>query len=61
MSHDIWSIVLLLGVVSWIVSSIAFMFYAFPRRGEFVVKSGIRWGVTSLISFLIWIIGMLNA
>ncbi len=61
MSHDIWSIILLLGVVLWIASSIAFLFYSFPRRGEFDVKSGIRWGGTSLVSFLIWVIGMLNA
>jgi len=61
MSHDIWSIVLLSGVVSWIVSSIAFMFYAFPRKGEFVVKSAIRWGGISLVSFLVWVLGLLNA
>lgn len=61
MSHDIWSIVLLMGVISWIVSSIAFMFYAFPRKGEFVVKSGMRWGGASIISFLVWILGMINA
>lgn len=61
MSHDIWSIVLLLGVVSWIVSSIAFMFYSFPRRGEFVIKAAIRWGGASLVSFLVWILGLLNA
>lgn len=61
MSDDIWSIVLLSGVVSWIVSSIAFMFYALPRKGEFVVKSAIRWGGISLISFIVWILGLLNA
>ncbi len=61
MSDDIWSIVLLSGVVSWIVSSIAFMFYSFPRKGEFVAKSAIRWGGVSLVSFLVWILGLLNA
>ncbi len=61
MSHDIWSIVLILGVVSWITSSIAFMFFAFPQKGEFVVTSALRWGGASLASFFIWIVGLLNA
>lgn len=61
MSHDIWSVVLLFGVVSWIVTSVVFMFYTFPQKGVFVVKSGIRWGGASLVSFFIWILGLLNA
>lgn len=61
MSDDIWSIVLLSGVVSWIVSTIAFMFFSFPRKDEFDAKSGMRWGGASLISFFVWIIGMINA
>lgn len=61
MSHDFWSIILLSGVASWIASTIAFMFYAFPRKDEFVVTSAIRWGGASVVSFLVWIVGMINA
>lgn len=61
MSHDLWSVVLLLGVVSWILSSVTFIFCTFPRKDEFVVTSAIRWGGASLLSFLVWIAGMLNA
>lgn len=61
MSDDIWSIILLFGIVSWIVTTIAFMMFSFPRKDEFDVKSGLRWGGASLVSFLIWIMGLLNA
>jgi len=61
MLHDIWSIIVIAGLSGWIFSSIMLMFRAFPRRDEFVVSSGIRWGSAVVISFFIWIIGMLNA
>lgn len=61
MSHDIWSVILLSGVISWIISSIMFMLRAFPKKDEFAVKAGIRWGAASLVSFSVWILGLLNA
>lgn len=61
MSNDIWSIVLLIGLTGWITSSIFFMFRAFPEKGVFNSVSGIRWGGATVISLIIWIIGLLNA
>lgn len=61
MSHDIWSIVLLVGLAGWIASSIIMMFRAFPERDVFVPAAGIRWGGAAAVSFVVWVVGMLNA
>ena len=61
MSHDIWSIILLIGLAGWIFSSIMLALTAFPQKAVFDSLPGMRWGVAIVISFVIWIIGMLNA
>jgi len=61
MSHDIWSIVLIIGLAGWIASSIFLMFRAFPEKDVFNPAAGIRWGAAVVVSFVVWIIGMLNA
>ena len=61
MWRDIWSVILITGLIGWVFSSIMLMLKAFPQRNVFVVSSGIRWGSSTLIMFFIWIIGLLNA
>jgi hypothetical protein len=61
MSHDFWSIILLIGLAGWIASSMMLAFKAFPQRGVFDAASGMRWGMAVLISFFVWVVGMLNA
>ncbi len=61
MLHDFWSVILIAGLSGWIFSSIMLMLKAFPAKDVFVESAGIRWGTTAIISFAIWIIGLLNA
>lgn len=61
MGHDLWSVILIAGLTGWLFSSIMFMLKAFPVRDVFVASAGIRWGSVGGISFVIWIIGLLNA
>ena len=61
MPRDLWSVILITGLVGWLFSSIMLMLKAFPRKDVFVVSSGIRWGSAGVISFFIWVMGMLNA
>jgi hypothetical protein len=61
MRHDLWSIILIAGLTGWLFSSIMLMLKAFPVKDVFVASAGIRWGAIGVISFFIWIIGMLNA
>lgn len=59
--HDIWSVILIIGLIGWIFSSVMLMLKAFPLRNVFLVPVGIRWGSAAAASFFIWIIGLLNA
>ena len=61
MSDGIWSIVTLIGLAAWIVSTIVFLFKAFPGRGLFEAREARLWGAAVLISYGVWIAGMLNA
>jgi hypothetical protein len=61
MSHDIWSIMLITGLSGWIASVIMLIWRAFPERGVCNCGAGIRWGSACVISFAIWIAGVLLA
>ncbi len=61
MSHDFWSIILIVGLTGWLSSCIILMFRAFPERGICNVSSATRWGAGALFSFAVWIVGLLNA
>ena len=61
MLHDIWSVILIAGLIGWIFSCIMLMLKAFPIKDVFVASAGIRWGSAGAISFFVWIVGMLNA
>jgi hypothetical protein len=61
MMRDIWSVILIAGLTGWLFSTVMLMFKAFPQKDVFVVSSGIRWGTAVLISFFIWVVGLLNA
>jgi hypothetical protein len=61
MSHDIWSMVVLIGLFGWIASTLVFIFTAFPSREEFLTRPAIKWGLFVFVSYVIWIVGLLNA
>ena len=56
-----WSIITLIGLSGWISSAIVFLFRAFPGRGLFEVREARVWGAVVLVSYGVWIAGMLNA
>jgi hypothetical protein len=61
MSDDVWSIITLIGLSGWIFSAMMFLFRAFPGRGLFEAREARVWGAAVLLSYGIWIVGMLNA
>jgi len=61
MIHDIWSVILIVGLIGWLFSSIMLMLKAFPQRDVFLASAGIRWGSAAVVSFFIWVAGLLNA
>jgi hypothetical protein len=52
---------MLLGLTGWILSAIIFLFRVFPRRGLFEAREARVWGAAVLVSYGVWIVGMLNA
>jgi hypothetical protein len=61
LSDGIWSIVTLIGLAGWIASAIVFLFRVFPGRDRFEAREARVWGAAVLISYAVWIAGMLNA
>jgi len=59
--HDIWSVILIVGLIGWLLSSIMLILKAFPQRNIFLASAGIRWGSAAVVSFFIWVAGLLNA
>ena len=61
MSDGFWSILVLISFFGWISSAIVFLFKAFPERGQFKARPAGLWGAVLLVSYTIWVIGLLNA
>jgi hypothetical protein len=60
-SNGIWSIVTLVGLLGWISFMLLFIIKVFPGRDLFEAKPARKWGLAVLVSYGIWIVGMLNA
>jgi hypothetical protein len=59
--NEIWSIITLVALAGWILSVLVFVFKAFPGRDQFDIKQARTWGVAVLVSYGVWIVGMLKA
>jgi hypothetical protein len=51
----------LLGLFGWISSMLVFIFKVFPGRDCFESKPARTWGIAILVSYAVWVVGMLNA
>ena len=61
MSDGMWSIITLIALSGWVTSTIMFLFRGFPGRGLFKSREARVWGAAVLVSYGVWIVGMLNA
>lgn len=59
--RELWSLLLIVGLIGWLFSSIMLMLRAFPKKDVFVSSAAMKWGSVVLVSYFFWIIGMLNA
>jgi hypothetical protein len=60
-SGGMWSIITLIGLSGWISTAIVFLFRVFPGRGQFELREARVWGAAVLVSYGVWLAGMLNA
>jgi len=56
-----WSIVLEIGFFGWVGATVGFIMQVFQGEKGFVTKRALGWGTLFLISYFIWILGMLKA
>ena len=61
MSDGLWSIITLLGLFGWVSSAVVFLFRSFPGRNLFDARQARVWGTVVLVSYGVWVVGMLNA
>jgi len=54
-------VVTVIGVAGWLLSALIFIFKAFPGRGQFLVRPALTWGTVLIVSYIVWIVGMLRA
>jgi hypothetical protein len=57
MIHEWWALVSQLGLWGWIFAVIVFIFKAFPEQDRFNYAS-YGYGLISLMSFVVWVVGM---
>lgn len=48
-------------MLAWMTSTLVFIFKAFPSRGQFEARPALKWGLVLVVSFTVWIVGLLNA
>jgi hypothetical protein len=56
-----WSIVLEIGFFGWVGATIGFIMQVFQGEKRFVTRRAWAWGTLFLVSYFIWIVGMLKA
>lgn len=61
MSDVFWSVVVVVGLIGWVASTLAFIFKSFPEVGRFDIQPARKWGVVVAVTFAVWIVGLLNA
>ncbi|OGU11949.1 MAG: hypothetical protein A2075_16860 [Geobacteraceae bacterium GWC2_58_44] len=57
----LWSSICLAGLWGFLLSTLGLILNGFPARGVFDAQRSLKWGVSLLLSFIVWIIGMANA
>jgi hypothetical protein len=61
MINEPWAVLTIIGFWGWVLCSVGFIFKVFPGNRGFNSQAAVRWGVTIVLFFSIWIFGMLKA
>lgn len=59
--NSAWSMLCLVGIWGFVAAMVGLILSAFPARGVFASRLGLRWGTAALCCFVLWLIGMANA
>ena len=53
-----WAAVCVAGFAGWVTSTIVFIFRAFTKDNKFLPRKGLFWGITIVLFFALWVVGM---
>lgn len=59
--NEVWAIVTIAGFAGWLFATMIFLFRSFPERGRFEKRPAMVWGAVMVVSYAVWIAGLLNA
>jgi hypothetical protein len=59
--NELWAVVTIIGLMGWLSSTLLFIFRSFPEQGRFEKRPALVWGGALVISYAVWIAGLLNA
>jgi hypothetical protein len=59
--NDLWAAAMMAGLAGWLFSALIFIFKSFPGRGQFLARPALTWGGVFVVSYIVWIVGMLHA
>ena len=59
--NELWSVVVVVGLLGWVGAALTFIFKAFPGRGRFLVRPALTWGMVLIVAYIVWIVGLLHA
>jgi hypothetical protein len=57
----LWSVVCVAALWSFVFCTVFFILRAFPAAGLFDGKSSWKWGAAVVVSFALWVAGMVRA
>jgi hypothetical protein len=60
-AHVGWSILTEIGFIGWVGATVGLLWYGVSSHGTWVWRQGVLWGSGIVVSFTLWIVGMLWA
>jgi hypothetical protein len=60
MATELWSLIAITSFWGWVVTSLLFIFKAFPAFGVFCSRAAWIWGSASVITAFLWIAALKN-
>lgn len=64
MEHDIstfWSVVVEIGFIGWVSSTIAFIFKGIDKQNHLVKKNAVIFGILIVVFYALFVAGLVNA
>ena len=58
MTSEVWFVIAISSFWAWVVTSLLFIFKAFPRYGIFNARLALIWGSESFFCAILWVVAL---